>query len=124
METGTAAILISGALLAWNIIQTVYGGGWNLSSRLSNMEKSLRVAIDHSKSETQKRMDEMEKRFGEVGSALRQKIHEIELHIEKNYMRRESFYAANNDSKQAVQEGFRQINKRLDRMEEKIDSKA
>lgn len=124
MDTATAAILIAGATLLLNVGLHIYGGSWNLATKLAEMERSLRTSIGAAKDEVEERQDTATRQFGETIAALRQKLNEVELDMARNYMRRDSFYPARQEMSDQIKELGRTLNARLDRLETKIDGRA
>jgi hypothetical protein len=122
MEVATWAVLIAAGMFGLHLVVQLVGGGWNLSSRLSQMETALRKAIEDSKSEVEARQDKSVKDFGETASALREKIREVELFCRDTFMRRDSFYEVNKANSEALNSLGSEIKARLERMEAKIDA--
>lgn len=124
MDTAVVAILIAGSTLLLNLGIHIYGGGWNLSSKLSTMEQSLRVSINEAKNEIEDRQDRMTRDAGETASAIRQKIHEIETWARDEFVRKNSFELVLSRTERVMGEQFGKIDARLERMETKLDSKT
>ena len=123
MEVATWGVLFAGGMFGLHLIVQLVGGGWNLSSRLSQMEQTLRKAIEDSKSEVEARQDKSIQDFGETAAALREKIREVELYCRDTFMRRDSFYEANKANGEALNSLGTEIKARLERMEAKIDAR-
>jgi hypothetical protein len=124
MDSGTVVALVAVLTLVLNVCLTLYSGGWNLSSKLSDMEKRLGSAITAVKTDLETRQDKAVRENGESLSALRQKIHEVEMWARDTFVRRDSFLAVVNEVKQGFNDLGKRIEQRLERMEEKIDSKT
>ncbi len=135
MDTAIWAIIIAGLALAVNIGVHVFGGGWNLSTKIATMQIELRKAINDSKDEIERKQDAIAKdfidrearltrEFGETVSALRQKVHEIETWARDEFVRKGSFENSLDRLDRTVGDQFANIDKRLERMEAKIDSKT
>jgi hypothetical protein len=88
------------------------------------MEKRLSIAITAVKTDLEERQDKAAREHGEALSALRQKIHEVEMWARDTFVRRDSFLAVVNEVKSGFNDLGKRIEQRLERMEEKIDSKT
>lgn len=110
--------IAAGAFLL-HFLVTIIGGIW----KLSQMEISLRGAIDASGKEIDERIDQQARQFGETASALRAKITEVEIWARDNFVRRDSFYKVTGDLSADIKDMGKDITARLDRMEGKIDEK-
>jgi hypothetical protein len=124
MDSGTVVALVAVLTLVLNVCLTLYNGGWNLSSKLADMEKRLSIAIAAVKTDLEERLDKAAREHGEALAALRQKIHEVEMWTRDTFVRRDSFLAVVNEVKAGFSELGKRIEARLERMEEKIDSKT
>jgi len=87
--------LISMVALAINILVVLVGGAW----KLGRVELALREAIAHSEQEVEARIDRNSREFGEVASALRAKITEVELYTRDNFIRRDAFLATYSETR-------------------------
>lgn len=112
------------AVLSLMLSFVVAGAGAFLKYALSQMEIRLRDAIDKSGREIDERIDIQRREFGESHLALRQKIHEIEVWARDTFVRRDSFYKVSDDLTNSIITLGNKIDTRLERMEEKIDSKT
>lgn len=124
MDTSTVAVLVAGAALALNVVRELFGGGWNLSSRLAAMETKLTREIKSSKDEVERRQDSQTRDFGETIAALKQHIVQIELYVRDTYVRRDSFLDVNRQTQETIRGAVEDLKSRLDRMEKKIDLKT
>lgn len=98
----------------------IAGGTW----ALSQLKASVIAALTEHQKEVDAEFAAARREFGETGAAIRQKIHEIELHAEQTFVRRDGFYKVRDDLADSIKTLGDKIDKRLDRMEEKIDSKT
>lgn len=114
---GTAAI-VAGFIL--NLLATVAVVTW----RLSHIETSLVAAIGRERKEIDGQFEMLRKETGEMGHALREKIREVELFSRDTFMRRDSFYTVQTEIKAEMKTLGDKLEARLERMEEKIDSKT
>jgi hypothetical protein len=111
--------LVAVAAFALNFIGTLVAGIW----KLSRLEVSLNAAIDASGKEIDERIERQSREFGEVASALRAKITDVELYVRDTYVRRDSFTQFAEQLTKQV-DGFNmRVEQRLERMEQKIDAK-
>lgn len=111
-------VLVAVAGFVLNFICTVAAGVW----KLSQLEGSLRTDIGKAKDEIESRQDSNTRQIGETIAALRQKINDVELYSANNYVRREGFYKVQEQLTNDVKSLGEKIEKRLERMEGKIDS--
>lgn len=95
------AVEIAAAAFVLQVILAIAGGMW----ALARLDRSIRDALAQHREEIDQKIAEMERRnilaqaatertFGEVASAIRQKITEVELYGRDTYLRRDSFYTA------------------------------
>lgn len=101
-------LIVVGAFIV-NLVACTVHATW----ALSRIETALRKEIQTSRDETDDRIERQGRQFGEIIAALRQKITEVELYIRDNFVRKPSFEAV-----------MARIEKILERLEEKIDSKT
>jgi hypothetical protein len=95
------------------------GGVW----QLSRVETALRKDITRARDEIEAKQDQELRHFAETAAAIRQKVHEVELWTANTFLRRDSFYKAQEDLKAEMKALGDKIDARLERMEEKIDRK-
>lgn len=111
-------VVVAGFVI--HLVCTIVGGTWALSQLKASMIQALTAH--------QKEVDEefavVRREMGEMGSALRQKINEVELFGRDVYVRREGFYKVKDELSDAIKDLGDKIDARLDRMETKIDSKT
>ena len=124
METGTIIALVACLALLLNVGLTIYSGGWNLSNKIADMEGRLRRDLNELKTELETRQDATARNNGEGLSALRQKMHEVEIWVRDTFVRRDSFLAVISEVKTGLNDLGTRLEKRLERMETKIDSKT
>lgn len=125
-HAGTVATVI---MVVFSIATTVAGvlvrqALLNMRIELGATQAALTSLIGASRKEIDDRVEQQGRIFGEVAAAVRQKVHELELFCRDTYVRRDSFYKVSDDMAQSVQVSFDKIEKRLERMETKIDSKT
>jgi len=123
MEAQNVALLISATSLVIIIAQHLFGGGWRLSAKLSTMQAELQKSVKELKDDIDERSERHNKDYGATAAAIRQRVHELELHVANNFMRRDSFYQVNGENAQKIEAAFKRIDTRLERMEEKIDKR-
>ena len=113
---------------ALNLVVLAVGGTW----KLTRVEASINATITKHKEEADEKLIELERswenrtveserRFGEVGTALRQKIHEIETWSRDQFMRKESFNEGISRVEKTLDENNKRMETRLMRIENKID---
>lgn len=92
--------------------------------KLSQIKSEILAAIAVHRKEYDDEFARVRREFGEVGQAIREKITQVELFCRDNYVRRDSFYKVNDDTQASIKELGKELRERLERMEEKIDSKT
>jgi exonuclease VII large subunit len=128
MDYAVAALIISLLTLAMNIGLAVFGGGRGLSDRFGAMAKSVTADIAELRKEVNEKQDRSENNVGDALRGMREHIHTIEKAVlefrvlaAETFMRRDSYYKASDELKREVNSGFEKMEKRLERMEGKID---
>jgi len=96
------------------------GGVW----QLSRVEAALRRDITQARDEIEARQDREVRTVGDSVAALRQKLHEVELWTANTFLRRDSFYKAQEELKAEMKTLGERLEARLERMEEKIDRRT
>lgn len=131
LDTQTAFLIVGAIGLLLNLLATAVGVTW----KLSKVEAGVREAISESENDVKNLVNTQAREFGETVAAIRQgvqiseqrlqqQIHQMEVFNRDTFVRRESFLAVRDELKREVHAGFDKINERLERMEEKIDSKT
>lgn len=87
-------------------------------------ENTLRKDFGVSKDEIDKKQDIHSHDFGETITAMREKINQVELYAANTYVRRDGFYKVQEQLTTDIKVLGDKIDKRLERMEAKIDSKT
>lgn len=95
-----------------------------VTRKLSQVEGSLRAAIESSRREIDGRIDAQSREFGETVSALRQKIHEVEIWSRDTFMRADGFYKVKDELTGEIKAVRDELKTDLRRMETKLDSKT
>ena len=119
------------ASLVFVLVFNAGAGIW----KLSRVEIALRQAIQESRNETDDRIERQGREFGETARAALEhirkveadgleKVREVELFIRDTFMRRDSFYQVQTSMEASMKALWDAIDKRLERMEAKIDSKT
>jgi ribosome-associated translation inhibitor RaiA len=116
-----AAIVAVSALLftAANVIIGVI-----VKLALSSMKLALGKAIGDARKETDERIESHARQAGELVAAVRQKIHDIETWARDTFVQRESFDKKTDDLRSSIDNSMEKIERRLERMEGKIDNSA
>lgn len=120
--------IFAGCALLFSIATSVLGVLQRLSMtqmklELAAIELKLGQAITRSKEEIDERVDRQGRDFGETAAAIRQKITDVEMWTRDTFVRRDSFYKVSDEFKADVVAMGDKIEKRLERMEAKIDAK-
>jgi hypothetical protein len=146
MENGTVALLIAAGALCLNLFLALKGGAWGMSDRLTQMETRIMAAVaahktsmdtevdavraemraavaqcDGIRGELRAAIETTERRFGETVEAVRKHVGQIEIYIRDHYVRRESFLAYIQETRDVVKTTADRIENRLERMETKLD---
>jgi hypothetical protein len=117
MQDGwTIAAAIAALALVANLIQRIFGGGWNLSKSLAAVETRLTKAIDGSKKEVEDRQDAHARETDTKLTGIWDHVRQVELHLRDNYVRRDDFA-------EMLRVNFSNITSRLDRIEKNLDDK-
>lgn len=106
--------------LCLNVGIAVVGATWGISK----IKDAVRDAIEKHREKYDNDLDDMGRSFGEGLSAIRQKVHDLETWIRDEFVRKGSFEGSQSRMERIVSEEFGKMEKRLDRMEAKIDSKS
>jgi hypothetical protein len=133
MDVGTAAIIVSVLTLLLNLAMSLRSSQWGLPDRLAQMEKRLMEAVEGHRTAADLEMDKLRsmidgkadsirREFGETVSAMQHKIHEFETWSRDNFVRRGSFEQVISRMDVAQQDRDARFEKRLDRMEGKLDA--
>jgi hypothetical protein len=121
MEQWTPAVWIAAGMLALNLIQRLFGGGWNLQKTLGAMELRLKEAIAASKKEIEEQQRAAAHEFGETVSALKEHVRQVEFHIRDNYIRKDDFMVHMKSNDELLRLNFDNITQRLERIEKRLD---
>ena len=114
---GIAGFALQGVLL-------LIGGTWKLAQmeqRITGTITTQRKEIDDAHIAAS---DTMRREFGESVSALRQKVHEVETWSRDHFVRRDSFEVVVREIRDAITTQGEKIDKRLDRIDEKLDRRS
>jgi hypothetical protein len=117
-------LAFAGIGLILNLVQRIFGGGWNLSNNLSAVEKRLKEAIDDSKREIEDRQDKAIHDFGETVSALKEHVRQVEFHIRDKYFQKDDFILHMKSHDELLRLNFANITSRLERIEKTLDTKV
>lgn len=105
--------------LCLNIGIAIVGATWGITK----IKDAVRDAIDKHRQKYDDDLDSLGRSFGEGLAALRQKVHELETWARDEFVRKGSFESSTNRMERTIAAEFDKLEKRLDRMEAKIDSK-
>ena len=111
------------ASLALGLIAHVARATWKVSQINSDIREYLDAQIDnlqrdinHLEKSDMERADSLRREFGETGSALRTKMHEMETWNRDVFVRKDSFESAINRLEKATENAVNKIDRRLDAM--------
>lgn len=121
MEQWTPAAWIAAGMLALNLIQRLFGGGWNLQRTLGAMELRLKEAIADSKREVEDKQRDAAHAVGETVSALKEHVRQVEFHLRDNYIRKDDFMVHMKSNDDLLRLNFDNITQRLERIEKRLD---
>ncbi len=116
----TVAEIIAATGLILNIIVALVGLTWGIGK----VRDTIRKEIEDHREKFDNELHQLRLNTGEVATALRQKITEVELFNRDTFMRRDSFYEVMKGYGADMRSQFEKIDQRLERMEAKIDSKS
>lgn len=123
MDTATIAVIIAGIALLLNLVQRIFGGGWNLSKSLKEVEIRLQASIEASKREIEEQQRASSHEFGETVSALKEHVRQVEFHLRDNYIRKDDFIVHMKAHDDLLRLNFANITSRLERIEKTLDHK-
>lgn len=106
--------------LGLNVVIAVVGATWGITK----IKDAVRDAIDKHRQKYDDDLDSLGRSFGEGLSAIRQKVHDLETWIRDEFVRKASFEGSSNRMERTISDQFDKLEKRLERMEAKIDSKS
>jgi hypothetical protein len=119
------------AALGLNVVIAIVGLTWGLGKIRETVGKSLeqhreavRASMDVHRKDFEEGLAMVRREFGETGSALRQKINEVELWSRDNFVKHDTFGEVTDRISREVKDFADRIDKRLERMEGKIDKKG
>jgi len=115
----TAPEIIAVCSLVLNVIIALVGFTWGLSKIASTIEEKILMF----KEKIDLEIDAGRREVGEVVTAIRTKIHDVELYMRDNYVRRDTFTKLFESMQKDMQNLGERIFVRLERMERKIDLK-
>lgn len=123
-----AALCVSLVMLLMTGGIHIFGGGRGLSDRFGKLEKAIHSEISELRKEIGEKQSRSETNVGDALNGIRQRMHDLELAAERQrangaetYMRRDSYYKASEELKKDMNAGFDRLERRLDRVDEKID---
>lgn len=105
------------AALGLNVVVAIVG----LTLGISRIKDAVRDEIEQHRKEFDDDLGTIRREFGETGHALREKITEVELWGRDNFVKKDSFVSVTDRISREVKEFADRIDKRLERMEGKID---
>jgi hypothetical protein len=124
LDGSTLAVIIAAIALALNFGQRIFGGGWNLQKNLAAMELRLVETIANFRKEMEEEHEKTTHDFGETIAALREHVRQVEFHLRDHYIRKDDFVVMMKSHDDLLRSNFENLNSRLKRIEERLDSKA
>ncbi len=121
MDNSTIAVVLAAAALLLNLVQRLFGGGYNLSKSLAAMELRLKADIKASEKEIEHRQDSAAHDFGETVAALKEHVRQVEFHLRDNYIRKDDFIVHMKSHDDLLRLNFANITSRLERIEKRLD---
>ena len=134
--SGSTLIVIAALVtLAWNLGRGIFGGGWNLKTNLSTIQNSFQTnlaamelrlieSIANFRREMEEEHEKTTHDFGETISALREHVRQVEFHLRDHYIRKDDFVVMMKSHDDLLRSNFENLNSRLKRIEERLDSKT
>lgn len=116
-----AGAIVAASALIFNVITAIVA--MLLRQSMLSMKVELGKAISEARAEIDERVDRQARDFGEIATAMRAKIHEVEMWSRDTFVRRDSFHKVSEDLTSSIGKFGDKIEARLERMEGKIDSK-
>ena len=105
--------------LCLNILVAVVGLTWGIAK----IRDAVKRDVEEHREKIDGELDKLSRNTGEIAIAIRQKITEIELYMRDTFVRRDSFYDAMKQYSSDMRGQFTNLEKRLERMETKLDTK-
>jgi hypothetical protein len=129
------ALIFAGITLLFNVGQRIFGGGWNLSKNLTEVERRLKEVINATKDEIEERIDSTKIEFearqerathnvGDSVNALKEHVRLFEFHVRDNYIRKDDFLIHMKQHDDFLTVNFANITQRLERIEKKQDERT
>lgn len=113
----TIAEVTAISALVLNVIVAVVGLTWGLGK----IRDTVRTEIEQHRIAFDADIDGLRREFGETAQAIRQKVSDVEIWGRDNYVKKDSFGVVTDRISREVKDFADRIDKRLERMEEKID---
>lgn len=108
------------AALVLNVTVAIVGLTWGLSK----IRDTVRDQIDARREEVDEDIEKLRREFGETSAALRTKVTEVELWARDNLVKKDSFGVVTDRISTELKNFAERIDRRLERMEEKIDNRS
>jgi hypothetical protein len=124
METSYIAIAVSILTLLVIVVEKVFGGGNALASKFAKLDKSTDERITALRLELSTKVDEYEDNYAVGLDTIKANIHAMQIGLlefrakmAEEYMRKPDHNLWVVDFRRELHEGFEQVEKRLERME-------
>jgi len=112
-----SAELIAAISLLLNVIVAAVGLTWGIAK----IRETVRDEIEEHKVIVEGKIESLRSNTGEMGAALRSKITEVELFMRDTFVRRDSFNTFASAIADNIKIQFDKVDRRLERMESKLD---
>lgn len=113
------ADMIATISLVFNIIVAAVGLTWGVGK----VRLAVRDEIEKHKDRVNSEVKSLRSETGEMGAALRQKVTEVELFVRDNFIHKDTFTRFADSVTELIRQSLEKIDKRLDRMENKLDTR-
>lgn len=121
MDGWTISAIIAAIALTLNLIQRIFGGGWNLSKNLQSVQEKLSREIADLKREIENRQDTHLSQTGDALAALKEHVRQVEFHLRDFYIRKDDFGVHMKSHDDLLRTNFENLSLRLNRIEKRLD---
>lgn len=115
-----------------NLLVLVVGGTWGIAKVNDKLQETFQGQLEDHKASTSAALEasrhltstmklDMERKVGEVGTAIREKITQVELYTRDHFVRRETFQEVVKLMSSNMETQFANIQASLNRLSDKLD---
>lgn len=115
---------IAGLGFIGSIVGTVAFLTWRLADIAAQLKADTEARVKAVENHANELADILRREFGETAKAIQAKVHQFELWSRDEFVRKQSFMLVIGETKKMIEDQGDRIEKRLDRMEGKIDNFA